>query len=156
MNRRPIKPWSKLKSRVEALWPDELPLSIHCTSYDLGAHIGTSIHEYASRHWITLAKSIVWDFPGPFLRPERARGGPVQHAGPGWPNGGTIIGELLRQYLDRPRAALFEPFEEDHWELTDMLRAADRRIGKEALRKWSADLDEGHPALPVIGARLAL
>jgi hypothetical protein len=149
------KPWSKLKSRVEALWSDTLPLSIHCTRYDLGAHAGTSLHAHASRHWITLSKRIVWDFPGPFLRPDRARGGPVEHASIHHPNGGTVIGELLRQYLDRPRPALFEPFGEDLWELTDMLRAADRRVGKAALRAWGAGLDEGHPARPVIEARLA-
>jgi hypothetical protein len=150
------KPWSKLKSRVEALWPEALPLSIHCTSYDLGAHSGTSLRTHASRHWIVLSKKIVWDFPGPFLRDDRSRGGPVKDASIHHPNGGTIVGELLRQYLDRPKDALFETFDDDQWELTDVLRAADRRIGKDALRRWSTVLDDQHPAHPILSARQAL
>jgi hypothetical protein len=149
-----MAPWSKLKSRIEALWPDDLPLAIHCTSYDMGAHAGTTLREQVSRHWFQLGKTIVWDFPGPFLREDRARGGPVEHASIWHPNGGTIIGELLREYLDRPRRTLFEPFVDDNWELTDMLRAADRRLGRAALEAWRAGLDAGHPAHSVLDARL--
>lgn len=145
------KPWSKLKSRVEALWADNLPLAIHCTSYPW-PHPGRP--EQISRHWITLSKRIVWDFPGPFLSDDRARGGPVVDASSHFPNGGSIIGEVLRQYLDRPRAALFEPFDDDRWELTDILRAADRRIGAQALRAWSLELEADHPAGAVIEYRL--
>lgn len=145
------KPWSKLKSRVEALWPDDLPLVIHCTSYPW-PHPGR--HESVSRHWITLSKAILWDFPGPFLRSDRARGGPVAYASPHYPNGGSIVGELLRQYLDRPKAALFEPFDDDQWELTDILRAADRRIGKQVLSAWRPHLDLEHPACAIIDMRL--
>ena len=145
------KPWSKLKSRVEALWADKLQLAIHCTSYQW-PHPGRP--EPVSRHWITLSKAILWDFPGPFLSTDRIRGGPVAYASLHFPNGGSIVGELLREYLDRPKAALFEPFDNDQWELTDILRAADRRIGRQTLSAWGAGLDAGHPACAVIEARL--
>lgn len=145
-------PWSKLKSRVEALWAPGLGLSIHCTSYPFATP--GSPHR-VSRHWITMDKSIVWDFPGPFLGEDRARGGPVPDADRHHANGGSVVGVLLRDYLDRSREALFEPFADDAWELTDVLRAADRRLGREALTAWAAKFDAGHPALKVLTRRSA-
>ena len=62
---------------------------------------------------------------------------------------------LMRDYLDRPRGQLMEPFE-DPWELAAILRAADRRLGRACLLGWAADLDQGHPALIVLGARFGL
>lgn len=148
------KPWSKLKSRVEDLWVPRLGLQIHCTVY-YRPHPGGSAPHRGSRHWITLNGDILWDFPAPFLRDPPARG----RLAPGslaFPNGGTLIGELLRDYLDRERDRLFEPFEDDGWELTDILRAADRRIGRERLLAWADTTDEGHPALAVLRARFDL
>jgi len=144
------KPWSKLKSRIEALWADGLGMSIHCTSYPFNTP-GAPVR--VSRHWITLGKEILWDFPGPFLSEGRSRGGPVDNAYPGFANGGSVIGELLREYLDRPRELLLHPFTEDRWELADILRAADRRLGKEALQSWSRDLGADHPAKRVLDKR---
>ena len=145
------KPWSKLKSRIEALWTKDLPLAIHCTSYPFNTP-GTPVR--VSRHWITLDKAILWDFPGPFLSETPARGRSAgEFASSAYPNGGSIIGELLRDYLDRPRDALFEPFDEDGWELTDILRAADTRLGRQALLMWSVALDDGHPARRVLTRR---
>jgi hypothetical protein len=144
------KPWSKLKSRVEALWASDLRMSIHCTSYPFSTP-GPAVR--VSRHWITLDKATVWDFPGPFLSETRSRGGPVRDGYPGFANGGSVIGELLRDYLDRARDKLFDPFALDHWELTDILKAADRRLGREVLMAWGGALDAEHPARPILAKR---
>jgi hypothetical protein len=45
------------------------------------------------------------------------------------PHGSSLIANLLWQYLYQPHTKLFDPFELDRWELTDSLRAADRRLG---------------------------
>jgi hypothetical protein len=74
----------------------------------------------------------------------------------GYSNGGSVISELLREYLDRERDRLFEPFEADCWECVDMLRAADRRIGRERLEAWSNGLDEAHPAWAVLSRRFGM
>jgi hypothetical protein len=147
-----MKPWSKLKSRIESLWSDDLAMSVHCTSYPYNSP-GSPIR--VSRHWITLDKIILWDFPGPFLSVDRKRGGHVQNAEPHFANGGSIIGELICEYLDRPRDQLVLPFAADLWEFTDILRAADRRMGRATLEVWVSGLDDEHPARQVFASRYA-
>jgi len=146
------KPWSKLKSRVEALWDPALRLAIHATAYSNNADRRDS---RLSRHWLVLDKAVIWDFPGPFLSDWPARGRRAPGGSPEFPNGGGVISELLREYLDRPVAMLLVPFEDDGWELTDMLRAADRRLGKAALLDWAQGLDAEHPAHRILQARFA-
>jgi hypothetical protein len=143
-------PWSKLKARVEGLWVPKLGLAIHATRYDVKHHNGKP--EGLSRHWLRLGKETIWDFPGQFFEHRGGRGQPVL-SWPSRPNGGEVIGDLLRDYLDRDRDRLFEPFEADGWELTDILRAADRRIGRDKLQAWAEGVDDQHPALAVLKAR---
>ena len=40
--------------------------------------------------------------------------------------------------------------------MRNILRAADRRLGRACLPGWAAGLDQGHPALIVLGARFGL
>jgi hypothetical protein len=58
----------------------------------------------------------------------------------------------MREYLDRPRERLMEPFD-DPWELAAILRAADRRLGRACLLGWGNNLDTEHPARLVLAAR---
>ena len=169
------KPWSKLKSRIEALWVPGMSLAIHANSY---THDSGHDKYQLPRHWLLLDKQIIWDFPGPFLHPKQPVRGqqiihwyditmvrspdekPVTHP----PTGNTLttlasttssmIAILLRQYLDRPRDKLFEPFPLDQWELIDMLRAADARVGRSKLAAWASTLDDQHPAQPVLRSRM--
>lgn len=64
------RPWSKLKSRVEARFAPGLPLAIHC---NVCAEVTKEYTFDEPRHWIMLGHGrggqIIWDFPGPFLRP---------------------------------------------------------------------------------------
>lgn len=162
---RSPKPWSKLKSRVEALFAPGLPLAVHCNVF---VKVTKEFTFDEPRHWMVLGRGragrIIWDFPGPFLRPGRdkpprsARGPALDYweSGYGW--SGRKPSEpsaLMRDYLDRPRARLMEPFE-DPWELAAILRAADRRLGCERLLTWAETLDPEHPALPVVRARFGL
>jgi len=161
------KPWSKLKARIEALWVPGLPLAIHANAY---THRTDHDSYQLPRHWFLLDGEVIFDFPGPFMVPNPARGAYIHTfedlyvyrdeaskpipAIPGWRHQPShIISLLLRDYLDRPRDRLMEPFKDDYWEFTDILRAADARIGKARLRDWSKTLDDGHPARKVLAAR---
>jgi hypothetical protein len=158
---RSPKPWSKLKTRVEALFAPGLPLAIHCNVF---VKVTKEFTFDEPRHWIMLghgrAARIIWDFPGPFLRPapgkppRSKRGPPLDHweSGYGWNGGASAPSSLMRAYLDRPRDQLMEPFD-DPWELATILRAADRRLGRACLLDWMQKLDPEHPALVVIRAR---
>lgn len=162
---RSPRPWSKLKSRVEALFAPGLPLAIHCNVF---VKVTKEFTFDEPRHWVMLghgrAGRIIWDFPSPFLRPasdkppRSTRGPPLDYWETGYGSGGRRPSEpsaLMRDYLDCPRERLMEPFE-DPWELAAILRAADRRLGRACLLGWAAGLDGGHPALIVLGARFGL
>ena len=156
------KPWSKLKSRVEALFAPGLPLAIHCNVF-VKVHKGWTFDE--PRHWVMLGHGrtgrIIWDFPGPFLPqgpdglPRSTRGPPLATWEAGYGSRGRKPSDpsaLMRDYLDRPRERLMQPFE-DPWELAAILRAADRQLGRACLLAWAAGLDPEHPALVVLKAR---
>ncbi len=158
------KPWSKLKSRVEALFAPGLPLAIHCNVF---VKVRKEFTFDEPRHWIMLghgrAGRIIWDFPGPFLKPapdqppRSARGPALEYWEAGYGSDGQKPSEpsaLMCAYLDRSRERLMEPFE-DPWELAAILRAADRRLGRACLLDWAQELDLEHPALVVIRARFA-
>ena len=74
---RSPKPWSKLKSRVEALFAPDLPLAVHCNVF-VKVFKGFTFDE--PRHRVVLGRGragrIIWDFPGPFLhtKPGGRRG----------------------------------------------------------------------------------
>ena len=131
--------WSKLRSSVEALWVPTLPMHIHANVW-----VKHTMHWDLDepRHWIVLDKTIIWDFPGPFMRPNPPRGRQIVYWEDAYRWGGgvgksSVVATLLHHYLERDRGHLFEPFEGDHWELGDILRAADRRLGRGRLLAWS-------------------
>lgn len=159
---RSPRPWSKLKSQVESLFPPGLSIAVYCNVFT------TVTKEFTfdqPRHWIVLGRDragqTIWDFPGPFLRPgpgeqpRSLRGPPLDYWEPGYglskrrPSEPSVT---MREYLDRPREQLMQPCD-DPWELTAILRAADRRLGRSCLLTWAAELDHDHPALAVLTAR---
>lgn len=151
-----------MKSRVEALFAPDLQLAIHCNVF---TKIDNGFTFDEPRHWVVLGRGragkIIWDFPGPFLRPgpdkppRSPRGRPLTYWEDGYGWAGRKPSEpsvLMRDYLDRPRQQLMEPFD-DPWELAAILRAADRRLGKTCLLDWGGQLDADHPARHVLVAR---
>jgi hypothetical protein len=143
---------------VEALCAPGLPLAIHCNVF---TKVSKEFTFDEPRHWIMLghrrAGQIIWDFPGPFLRPapgkppRSRRGPPLEYWKCAYGRNGRAVA-VMRTYLDRSRAELMEPFD-DPWELAAILRAADRRLGRTCLLDWTRKLDHEHPALAVIRAR---
>jgi hypothetical protein len=149
------KPWSKLQKELYNLIVPDINLQIHCTVYSFSTKFDTF---ESPRYWITLDKEIIWDFPGQFLEwkhPHVPK--PIKYLDePFFHNHGSIISNLFRQYIDTPRDELLsKKFEEDYWGLINILRAADRRIGKRRLKVFSQEIPTGSAAEKVLKRRLA-
>src|SRR5262245_61645494 len=130
--------WSALQKLVKALWDPDLELDIHCTRY-------RSVSIGVGRYWITLDGETIWDLPAHFE--EERREGPYA----GTATSATIV---FKQYLSAPRrqiVSLKSPY--DKWGLLDIMRAADRRIGRRGLESL-LKRGLGTPARRIARARL--
>lgn len=150
--------WDNVRRRMVDLWVPHLRDRIAIeTDWHPKDTVGTS------RIILSMDGRSFWDFPTDYYGtyPNRAKGWPGSAA----PRGQTIYKgswddehipvRFIERYLDTPRDELFEPIKGDYWDLGDILRAADRRIGYERLMWWSffGDLDMGSPARTVLAAR---
>ncbi len=118
-----MKPWSKLQKELYLLMDSAIKLQIHCSVYRMQSQLGSTD---LPRYWMTLGKEIIFDYPKDF----------VEQMGDNYPYDNQIrdISQLFRTYIDTPVEELFDKvFQEDEWGLTDLLKAADRRIGKRRL-----------------------
>jgi hypothetical protein len=117
--------WSKLQKEIYLLRADGLRFDLHCSVFRMASQRGSTD---LPRYWITLDGETIWDYPKDFIEithPLRAKPEyyPYQTDVP-------EISELIREYIDTPKAELLsKQFENDHWGLVNILRAADRRIG---------------------------
>ncbi len=144
------KPWSKLQKQIYNLISSEINFQLHCSAYPMHSmwHGSTDL----PRYWITLEKEILWDYPKDFM----VQGGStVQNEGYPYFNCASEISELLREYIDTPKNELFsKTYSNDKWGLVDILRAADRRIGKNQLMEMQKEI-KNQAALTIISARLS-
>jgi len=142
--------WSKLQKSLMQLVSPDIDLRIHVTVYAMKSQYGTT---GLPRYWITLGKEIIWDYPRQFV----GQGSLAPGAAYPWPYATDIsdISVLIREYIDTPREQLLEKtFTDDRWSLTDLLRAADRRIGVERLRALAETIS--NPAVQkILTLRLA-
>jgi hypothetical protein len=152
MARHPKHPWSKLQKRLYLLIDPDLEFQIHCSVVRMSTRWGNTD---LPRYWITLDGETIWDYPGQFVVPGGTRrlddpfvpGYPVRTDVP-------LISELIREYIDTPAEELLtRHFDGDHWGLVNILRAADRRIGR---RHWPDVKRKTHnqAARKVLAARL--
>lgn len=153
MRKPPKHPWSKLQKQLYLLLDPGLDLQIHCAVVRMQSQRGRTD---LPRYWITLNGETIWDYPGQFVVPGGTRGVDGRFV-KGYPYNTDIpeISELIRQYIDTaPGELLTSHFENDHWGLANILRAADRRIGR---RSWPAMRKKTHnqAALKVLTARQA-
>ena len=155
--------WSKLGRDIKALFAPGLPLQIHCNARPPNCKFPQGTTRFP-RYWITLGKETIFDYPSDFLelidheaadwemsRSDASGQITVWNSYPFEKHGVSEISCLIRDYIDRPKEALMEPFENDRWGLADILRAADRRIGKQRLREMQT---ENPGARKIISLRL--
>ena len=123
------KRWSKLKKEIETLFDSNLQLRLHCTDMyrvidvrwnNLGQGVS---HQSLGNFRVLLGKEVLWCFPKDFMTDFDL-----------WPKGAwsysvTDINKLIREYIDTPRVELLKrDFENDCFQLTNILLVADRRL----------------------------
>ena len=131
-----MKRCSKLQKRLYELVDENIDFKLHCTVYRMQSRRGSTD---LPRYFITLAGEIIFDYPKDFaLKDGRikslAQGGTLAKFYPYY-SGISGIGELIREYIDTPKEELFaKHFSADEWGLVNILKAADKRIGKRRLQ----------------------
>ena len=143
-----MKPWSKLQKQLYLLIDPSIDFQIHCNAYRMKSQCGTTS---LPRYWIVLNKEIIFDYPKDFLSNLIPREGSRELRTTGtstWLlNSDLTVKDLypyytevqniscvIREYIDTPVNELFDKiFENDKWGLTDILKAADKRLGKNKL-----------------------
>jgi hypothetical protein len=146
------KRWSKLKKLIEDLFAPGLPMQIHCTAIRTTFHNEGSFAEVLGVFKVCLGKKVIWNFPRQFVNEETV-----------YPDGGNPysfgvrdLNELLRDYLDTPKNVLLKKeFPRDFFCLTNILKAADRRLGLERLEEHFNDCEQ-ESLRQVLSTRLVL
>ena len=149
-----MKRWSKLQKRFYELVDEGIDFQIHCAVYRMQSRRGGTD---LPRYFITLAGEIIFDYPKDFV----LKSGGVKSLAQGalakiYPYGNDIsdIGELIREYIDTPKDELFKKhFDADEWGLANILKAADKRIGKRRLQILAKN-KKNQAIQKVIAARL--
>lgn len=154
------RPFSKLKKIIGSLFDEKLKMEFCCIAYPIrGQWANNSI----PRFYLKMGKEIIWDFPIDF---DLAKS-PFYY----WAGNNNIV-ELVREYIDTPPDQLLnkefkletnEFYSEIpgtrkkeqiiiNYKLTDLFKAADRRLGKEKIKNWALTLS--NPAVDrIIQAR---
>lgn len=129
------KRWSKLQKRLYNIIDSAAEFQIHCALYEMNSNDGYHGNKLP-RYWITIGKEIVFDYPKDFDTSWKY--GKTSYP---WDTEISEITELINEYIQTPKKKIMQPFENDKWGLTDILRACDRRIGKRTLKQMKDNID---------------
>lgn len=144
------KPWSKLQKEYYLIKADGINLQLQCRAYRMNTQSGNT---NCPRYWISLDKEIIWDYPKDFRASIDSKISDIKF----YPyiNDTGSISNLIREYIDTPKdEILSKSFENDHWDLIDILRASDKRIGIRRLKELKEAAN--NPAVhKIIEARFA-
>lgn len=108
---------------------------IHCALYEMNSNDGYHGSKLP-RYFITVGKDIVFDYPKDFDTTNKH--GVTSYP---WNPAVSKISGLIEEYIQRPCDELMEPFENDKWGITDILRVCDRRMGKRRLQEIKENTD---------------
>lgn len=119
--------WSKLQKRIYRMIDPNLDWQIHCINYRVPGHEG--MQEFP-RYFVTLNGKIIFDWPkeNPLGQGSNLPGLDIAKQA-FWC--ASDISEAIVEYLDadtKKQMTLKDP-----WGIVDIVRAADRRIGR---RRW--------------------
>lgn len=138
-----MKRWGTLQHELRALFVPGLRLDIQCGVCRMASNPGQT---ELPRYWVSLARQTIWDYPKDFPQSGKA---------PACVADISAISDLLRLYIGTPRSHLLHrAFAGDRWGITDIMKAADRRLGLRRLEGMRRELSA--PALKVLAARAAL
>lgn len=126
--------WSKLQKELYKIVDSRLDFQIHCVVYRMKSQRGSTD---LPRYFITLGKDIIFDYPKQFAEQEAEKLYPYPYTADV-----SDISDLIREYMDTPTDELLDKnFETDKWRLTEILKAADKRIGKRRLDELALNTD---------------
>jgi hypothetical protein len=148
-----MRRFSKLKKRIESLFAPGLDLKVYCTVYQRPCYYGGTSD--LPRFWIALNKEIIFDWLKDFKDidiPEPAYYGGFR---PVYYEDITFITDMIQEYIETPVNKLFDyVLCKDYYGLSEILKAADRRIGQKRLLLLR-DRTKNEAAKKIIDARLA-
>ncbi|GMO41193.1 MAG: hypothetical protein Pg6C_01960 [Treponemataceae bacterium] len=127
-----MKPWSKLQRDLYKIIDEKIKFQIHCVAYRMDSQRGST---NLPRYWVTLGKETVWDYPKDFVKEDGTKNY-LDKKVDSYPYGSDVpdISDLLREYIETPREIIYEKhFKNDKWGLINILKSADKRIGKRRL-----------------------
>lgn len=120
------KRWSKLQKKIDDLVDPALDFQIHCVKYRVPGHGG--MQEFP-RYFVTLDGKTIFDWPKDY---------PLGDSNCGkldisclFFGRASDISDAISKYLNAPEKARMTIT--DPWGIVDIIRAADRRIGR---RRW--------------------
>lgn len=130
-----MKRWSSLQRELYKIIDEKIDFQIHLSKYRMNSRYGSTD---LPRYWITLDKEIIFDYPEQFVDNNNSGNtiknlkGKIAY----YPYQTDIpdISNLIREYIDTPKEEVFtKHFENDYWGLINILKSADKRIGKRRL-----------------------
>ena len=146
------KRWSKLRKQVEDLFVEKISLHIQCSEIRTTPSNDGSLVNVLGIFSVRLGKETIWDFPKQFVDYYTVH----PDGGNQYSYGVNDINNVLRDYLDTPKEVLLSKiFDRDFYGITNILKAADRRIGIKKLQDHfkSSECDF---VQKVLAARVAL
>ncbi|RHP47222.1 hypothetical protein [Clostridium sp. AF32-12BH] len=123
------KRWSKLQKRLYNLMDPKINFQIHCALYEMNSNDGYHGNKLP-RYFITIGKKIVFDYPKDFDTNKS-----YESTAYPWLTDMSEISDVIEEYIQCPESGILHDFEDDKWEITEILRVCDRRIGKRRLRE---------------------
>ncbi len=125
------KRWSKLQKQIYRIIDTRVPLQIHCL--DVTKAPGNGSLNHLGLYQVRLGKLLIWNFPKQFVSTLAK----ADDGGNGISYCVSDLNKIVREYLDTQRDALPEKsFDNDLFGLTDILKAADRRLGAHRLKAY--------------------
>ena len=130
------KRWSRLQKSLYQLTDESIDFQLHLSVYRMQSSRGSTV---LPRYWITLDGEIIFDYPKDRMVKDENGISLVGNL-----DGGTMyypycseisdISCFIREYIDTPAKELLRKhFDSDNWGLANVLKAADRRIGRRRL-----------------------
>ncbi|WP_297957948.1 hypothetical protein [uncultured Ruminococcus sp.] len=149
-----MKRWSSLQRELYKIIDENIGFRIHLSVYRMSSQHGSAD---LPRYWITLDDEIIFDYPKQFVFKDETGSFIKNLSGEKmyYPYQTDIpdISALIREYIDTPKDEVFSKhFDNDHWGLINILKAADRRFGRTRLDLLQKRMDN-KAALKVLERR---
>lgn len=132
--------WSKLQRRIDEIFDSNIRLQFHCAVYRIPGHVDT----VCPRYFLMLNGEIIWDWPKYYTDDLSHEEMYLVYR-----SSASNISDLIAEYLNSDRKTALSL--RDEWGILDIIRAADRRIGR---RGWHRLLENINPRVSSAAERI--